>query len=66
MVEVQHANPYYDDSYAGNSASMGPWGDAIMHELLPAIESRFRGIGKAGLDSRTVAPLAAGRRLPFK
>jgi hypothetical protein len=46
VVEVQHANPYYDDSYAVNSASMGPWGDAIMHELLPAIESRFRGIGE--------------------
>lgn len=43
---MQHANPYYDDSYAVNSASMGPWGDAIMHELLPAIESRFRGIGE--------------------
>ena len=25
---------------------LGPWGDAIMHELLPAIESRFRGIGE--------------------
>ena len=32
----------YDDSYAVNSASQGPWGDAIMHELLPEIESRFR------------------------
>jgi hypothetical protein len=46
VVEVQHACPYYDDSYAVNSASMGPWGDAIMHELLPEIESRFRGIGE--------------------
>ena len=25
---------------------MGPWGDAIMYELLPAIESQFRGIGE--------------------
>ena len=25
---------------------MGPWGDAIMHELLPFIESKFRGIGE--------------------
>lgn len=46
VVEIQHATPYYDDSYAVNSASMGPWGDAIMKELLPEIESKFRGIGK--------------------
>jgi hypothetical protein len=44
-IEVQHANPYYDDSYAVNSANLGPYGDAIMKELLPSIESRFRGIG---------------------
>ena len=25
---------------------MGPWGDAIMHELLPFIEAKFRGIGE--------------------
>jgi Putative esterase len=46
IVEIQHATPYYDDSYAVNSASMGPWGDAIMKELLPEIESKFRGIGQ--------------------
>jgi hypothetical protein len=45
VVEIQHANPYYDDSYAVNSANLGPYGDAIMKELLPSIESRFRGIG---------------------
>jgi hypothetical protein len=26
VVELQHPCPYYDDSYAVNSASMGPWG----------------------------------------
>jgi hypothetical protein len=46
VVEVQHANPYYDDSYAVNSANVGPYGDAIMFELLPEIEKRFRGIGQ--------------------
>jgi hypothetical protein len=46
VVEIQHATPYYDDSYAVNSASMGPWGDAIMKELLPEIEFKFRGIGQ--------------------
>jgi hypothetical protein len=44
-IEVQHANPYYDDSYAVNSANLGPYGDAIMKELVPSIESQFRGIG---------------------
>lgn len=46
IVEIQHANPYYDDSYAVNSANLGPYGDAIMYELLPEIEKRFRGIGQ--------------------
>ena len=46
IVEIQHPTPYYDDSYAVNSASMGPWGDAITYELIPEIERRFRGIGQ--------------------
>ena len=45
-VEIQHANPYYDDSYAVNSANIGPYGDAITYELIPEIEKRFRGIGQ--------------------
>ncbi|MGI9206002.1 MAG: hypothetical protein ACR2Q3_18440 [Woeseiaceae bacterium] len=45
IIQVQHANPYYDDSYAVNSASMGPYGDAITYELIPHIEKQFRGIG---------------------
>jgi hypothetical protein len=46
IVEVQHANPYYDDSYAVNSANLGPYGDAIETELMPYIEKQFRGIGQ--------------------
>lgn len=46
IVEIQHANPYYDDSYAVNSANLGPYGDAITYELIPEIEKRFRGIGE--------------------
>jgi len=46
IVEIQHANPYYDDSYAVNSENVGPYGDAIMYELIPEIERRFRGIGQ--------------------
>ena len=46
LIEIQHPTPYYDDSYAVNSASQGPWGDAILYELVPEIERRFRGIGQ--------------------
>jgi hypothetical protein len=46
IVEIQHANPYYDDSYAVNSENVGPYGDAIMYELIPYIEKQFRGIGQ--------------------
>jgi hypothetical protein len=45
IMTVQHANPYYDDSYAVNSANLGPYGDAIVKELIPEVERRFRGIG---------------------
>ena len=45
MVTIQHANPYYDDSYAVNSENLGPYGDAITYELVPHIERTFRGIG---------------------
>jgi len=44
-IEIQHANPYYDDSYAVNSENLGPYGDAITYELIPYIEQTFRGIG---------------------
>jgi len=45
-VEIVHPTPFYDDSYAVNSANSGPYGDAITYELIPEIEKRFRGIGK--------------------
>jgi hypothetical protein len=45
IIEIQHANPYYDDSYAVNSANLGPYGDAITYELIPYIEQQFRGLG---------------------
>jgi hypothetical protein len=46
LVTIQHANPYYDDSYAVNSANIGPYGDALTHELIPYIEEQYRGIGE--------------------
>ncbi len=45
-IVIQHANPFYDDSYAVNSENLGPYGDAITYELIPEIEKRFRGIGE--------------------
>ncbi|WP_036196296.1 alpha/beta hydrolase-fold protein [Maribacter antarcticus] len=46
IIEIQHPTPYYDDSYAVNSASQGPYGDAITYELIPYIEKEFRGLGQ--------------------
>lgn len=46
VIKIQHQNPYYDDSYAVNSANLGPYGDAITYELIPYIEEQFRGIGE--------------------
>ena len=45
LVEIQHANPYYDDSYAVNSQNLGPYGDALTYELLPYLEKKYRGLG---------------------
>ncbi|MGA2096081.1 MAG: hypothetical protein ABSH39_07270 [Candidatus Acidiferrum sp.] len=46
LLLVQHANPYYDDSYAVDSANVGPYGEAINRELIPYVEKEFRGIGQ--------------------
>ncbi|MCI0388880.1 MAG: alpha/beta hydrolase-fold protein [Acidobacteria bacterium] len=41
-VTFQHPTPYYDDSYAVNSANNGPYGDALTKELIPHLEDKFR------------------------
>jgi len=46
VVTFQHPTPYFDDSYAVNSVNNGPYGDAIMQELIPYLESHFRIIAK--------------------
>ncbi len=46
VVEIAHPTPYFDDSYAVNSANLGPYGDAINKELIPEIEKRFRGLAQ--------------------
>jgi hypothetical protein len=46
LIYVQNANPYYDDSYAVDSANVGPYGSAINDELIPYLEKTYRGIGQ--------------------
>jgi hypothetical protein len=46
LVFMQHPTPFYDDSYAVNSANNGPYGDALTQELIPLVEEQFRGIGE--------------------
>ena len=46
VVTINHPVPFFDDSYAVDSANVGPYGTAIMRELLPAVEKKYRGIGE--------------------
>ena len=46
IVLMQHPTPFYDDSYAVNSANNGPYGDALTQELMPRVEEQFRAIGE--------------------
>ncbi len=45
-VRFQHPTPFFDDSYAVNSVNNGPYGDAIMTELIPYLEEHFRIVRK--------------------
>jgi hypothetical protein len=42
VISFQHPTVYFDDSYAVNSANNGPYGDAILTELIPYLEQQFR------------------------
>ena len=46
-VTFQHPTPYFDDSYAVNSANNGPYADALLTELIPDLEEQFRMIPEA-------------------
>lgn len=46
VVTFRHENAFYDDSYAVNSANLGPWGDAINEELLPLLDATFNTIAQ--------------------
>jgi hypothetical protein len=41
-VTFQHPTPFFDESYAVKSANNGPYGDALIQELIPYLEQHFR------------------------
>ena len=43
---LEQQTPYFPDSYSVNSANNGPYGDAIVKEVIPELERRFRLIPK--------------------
>jgi hypothetical protein len=57
-VTFQHPTPYYDDSYAVNSANNGPYGDALTKELIPYLEEKFRIIPR--LEARVLTGGSTG------
>ena len=45
-ISLEQRTPFFLDSYSVNSANNGPYGDAIVEEVIPALEKQFRIIGK--------------------
>jgi len=45
-VTLQQSTPFFADSYSINSANNGPYGNAIVQEVIPFLEERFRMIGE--------------------
>lgn len=45
-ISLEQQTPYFPDSYSVNSANNGPYGDAIVDEVIPYLEERFRIIRK--------------------
>jgi S-formylglutathione hydrolase FrmB len=45
LLQLDGAGPYGDPYYI-NSANSGPYGDALVEELIPYIQTRYRAIGK--------------------
>ncbi|EPQ30320.1 uncharacterized protein PFL1_01846 [Pseudozyma flocculosa PF-1] len=46
LVTFRHETALYDDSYAVNTANLGPWGDAINDELVPRLDSMFNTVAQ--------------------
>lgn len=47
IVVVPDASNLYGHSVFCNSPSIGPWGDALVNELIPALEAEYGGAGPA-------------------
>ena len=47
LLHLDGTGPF-GDPYQVNSANNGPYGDAVTQELIPYVEERFRGLGRAG------------------
>lgn len=45
-VALHQQTPFFADSYSIDSANNGPYGTAFVDEVLPALEERFRMIGR--------------------
>lgn len=58
VVQPLSENPYYDTSYWVNSPNVGPYGDVLAQELLPAVNQRFRTIDARW--ARTVTGCSSG------
>ncbi len=41
-IALEQRTPYFPDSYSVNSANNGPYGDAVIQEIIPELERRFR------------------------
>jgi S-formylglutathione hydrolase FrmB len=45
-ISLVQQTPYFADSYSVNSANNGPYGDAVVEEVIPWLEEHFRIIRK--------------------
>ena len=58
VVQPYSETPYYDTSYWVNSDNVGPYGDALISELLPEINRHFRTINQRW--ARTLTGCSSG------
>lgn len=58
LATIIQPTPYFLEGYAVDSANNGPVGQAIVEELMPAIEERFRALGTP--ETRIVQGLSTG------
>jgi hypothetical protein len=45
-ISLEQQTPYFADSYSVNSVNNGPYGDAVVREMMPFLEEKFRIIKK--------------------